>query len=224
VSFLIVAIKGLMDWSTWPALAKGLVPTVPEDLPVVGNDKVRSGFTQILAIAGQALPPSVMLAYGYLAANAGQKRTELRAAFRKTVQNLGIVWGLFSVVVIVAGSTALHAVYTGPTGTGVTIAQIEAFRSRARCSPAFQCARVLAPRFFSLGLVAFTTLIPVSLTMTYFTLDMAKRNWRFTPDNDVQAGLPSGLRCRRDRRSECRRFKAILRWSAILSSRLLPSP
>ena len=43
----------------------------------------------------------------------------------------------------------------------------------------------LAPRFFSLGLIAaaFTTLISVSLTMTYFCLDMAKRNWRFTPDN-----------------------------------------
>ena len=34
-SFLVVAIKGLMDWSTWPALAGGLVPTVPPDVPVV---------------------------------------------------------------------------------------------------------------------------------------------------------------------------------------------
>ena len=43
----------------------------------------------------------------------------------------------------------------------------------------------LAPRFFSLGLVAagFTTLISVSLTMTYFCLDMARRDWRFTKDN-----------------------------------------
>ena len=84
-----------MDWSNWPALAKGLVPTVP---PVVGDgDKLRSGFTNTLVIAGQALPPS-MLAYGYLAANAGQKKTELRAAFRKTVQNLGIVWAVFGVL------------------------------------------------------------------------------------------------------------------------------
>jgi Mn2+/Fe2+ NRAMP family transporter len=43
----------------------------------------------------------------------------------------------------------------------------------------------LAPRMFSLGLVAaaFTTLISVSLTMTYFCLDMTRRDWRFTPDN-----------------------------------------
>jgi len=190
ISFLVVAIKGLMDWSTWPALAKGLVPTVPPDLPVVGSDKVRSGFTQILAIAGQALPPSVMLAYGYLAANAGQRKTELRAAFRKTVQNLGIVWGLFSVMVIVAGSTALHAVYngSGPTYLGVShYSQIESIPVAGQVlGPAFPgVLSFLAPRFFSLGLIAaaFTTLISVSLTMTYFCLDMAKRNWRFTPDN-----------------------------------------
>jgi Mn2+/Fe2+ NRAMP family transporter len=41
----------------------------------------------------------------------------------------------------------------------------------------------LAPRFFSLGLIAaaFTTLISVALTMTYFCLDMAKRTG--APDN-----------------------------------------
>ena len=43
----------------------------------------------------------------------------------------------------------------------------------------------LAPRFFSMGLIAaaFTTLISVSLTMTYFCLDIARRNWHFTDDN-----------------------------------------
>ena len=82
VSFLIVAIKGLMDWATWPALAKGLVPTVPPDLPSSATRQVRSGFTQILAIAGQALPPSVMLAYGYLAANAGQEAALRRRSER----------------------------------------------------------------------------------------------------------------------------------------------
>jgi Mn2+/Fe2+ NRAMP family transporter len=189
-SFLVVAIKGLMDWSTWPALAGGLVPTVPPDVPVMGDTRVRSGFTQIIAIAGQALPPSVMLAYGYLAANAGQVKSDLKLAFRKTVQNLGVVWGLFSVMVIVAGSTALHATYTGAglSYLGVShYSQIESIPVAGQVlGPAFPGALAfLAPRFFSLGLIAaaFTTLISVSLTMTYFCLDMARRNWRFTPDN-----------------------------------------
>ena len=190
VSFLVVAIKGFLDWTTWPALAAGLVPTVPADVPVVGDTRVRSGLTQIIAIAGQALPPSVMLAYGYLAANSGQRKGDLKKAFHKTVQNLGIVWGLFSVMVIVAGATALHATYTGsgPTYLGVShYSQIESIPVAGQVlGPAFPGAlSFLAPRFFSLGLIAaaFTTLISVSLTMTYFCLDMAKKDWRFTHDN-----------------------------------------
>ena len=132
------------------------MPSVPPDVPVVGDTRVRSAFTQILAIAGQALPPSVMLAYGYLAANAGQGRGDLRQAFRKTVQNLGVIWGLFSVMVIVAGATALHAVYTGtgPTYLGVShYSQIESIPVAGQVlGPAFPGAlSFLAPRFFSLG-------------------------------------------------------------------------
>jgi Mn2+/Fe2+ NRAMP family transporter len=189
-SFLIVAIKGLLDWATWPALAAGLVPSLPPDVPVVGDTRVRSGITQIMAIAGQALPPSVLLAYGYLAANSGQTIADIKPAFWKTVKNLGVVWGLFSVMVIVAGATALHAVYTGtgPSYLGVShYSQIESIPVAGQVlGPAFPGALgFLAPRFFSLGLIAaaFTTLISVSLTMTYFCLDMARRNWRFTPDN-----------------------------------------
>ena len=71
VCFIVVAIKGLVDWRTWPALARGLVPNIPANAPVVGGTGVREGFTQLMAIAGQALPPTVFLTYGYLAANAG---------------------------------------------------------------------------------------------------------------------------------------------------------
>ena len=192
VSFLVVAIKGILDWATWPGMAAGLVPNIPADVPVVGDTRVRGAFTQILAIAGQALPPSVMLAYGYLAANAGQTKRDLPAAFRKTVQNLGVVWGLFSVMVIIAGTTALHNLYTGsgPTYLGVShYSQIESIPVAGQVlGPAFPGALgFLAPRFFSLGLIAaaFTTLISVSLTMTYFCLDMWRKDWRFTADNSL---------------------------------------
>ncbi|HEV8395755.1 MAG TPA: divalent metal cation transporter [Vicinamibacterales bacterium] len=192
VSFIVVAIKGLLDWRTWIALGQGLVPQVPAPVPVVGSGRTRDAFTQIMAIAGQALPPAVFLSYGYLAANAGYKGTaaEIRGAFWKTVQNLGVIWGLFSVVVIVAGATALHAVYTGagPGYLGVShYSQIESIPVAGQVlGPAFPGALgFLAPRFFSIGLIAaaFTTLISVSLTMTYFCLDMARMNWHFTADN-----------------------------------------
>ena len=188
--FIIVAIKGLADWRTWIALGGGLVPQIPPDLPVAGSDKVRNGFTQVMAIAGQGLAPAVFLSYGYLAANAGYTVRDIKPAFWKTVQNLGVIWGLFSVTVIVAGATALHAVYTGqgPAFLGVShYSQIESIPVAGQVlGPALPGALgFLAPRLFSLGLfaAAFTTLISVALTMTYFCLDIARKDWRFTDDN-----------------------------------------
>jgi manganese transport protein len=191
VCFVFVAIKGLLDWTTWPELVRGLVPHVPDSLPVADDTgRVRNGFTQIMAIAGQALPPAVLLSYGYLTANSGYTPADAKKSFWKTVTNLGVVWGLFSLVVIVAGATALHNVYTGsgPELLGVRhYSQIESIPVAGQVlGPAFPGALgFLAPRFFSLGLIAaaFTTLISVSLTMTYFCLDIARRNWRFTNDN-----------------------------------------
>lgn len=190
VCFIIVAAKGLLDWYTWPALVHGLVPSIPPDVAVVGTPRVREGFTQILAIAGQALPPTVFLTYGYLASNAGYTTFDIKRAFWKTVQNLGVIWGLFSVVVIVAGTTALHNVYTGngPSFLGVShFSQIESIPVAGQVlGPAFPGALgFLAPRFFSLGLVGagFTTLIAVSLTMTYLCLDIARKDWHFTRQN-----------------------------------------
>ena len=193
VCFIVVAIKGLFDWSTWPRLAAGLVPQIPDPVPVFGDPaRSRNAFTQIMAIAGQALPPAVLLSYGYLAANSGYTTADVKRTFWKTVTNLGVVWGMFSLVVIVAGATALHDVYTGngPTLLGVShYSQIETIPIAGQVlGPAFPGALgFLAPRFFSLGLIAaaFTTLISVSLTMTYFCLDITQRNWRFTDDNQA---------------------------------------
>jgi hypothetical protein len=143
-----------------------------------------------MAIAGQALPPTVFLTYGYLHSNAGYTVADAKRAFWKTVQNLGVIWGLFSVVVIVAGTTALHNVYTGagPSYLGVShFSQIESIPVAGQVlGPAFPgFLGFLAPRFFSLGLIGagFTTLISVSLTMTYLCLDMFGRDWHFTRSN-----------------------------------------
>ena len=116
------------------------------------------------------------------------------------MQNLGVIWGLFSVVVIVAGATALHAVYTGsgPSYLGVShYSQIESIPVAGQVlGPAFPGALgFLAPRFFSIGLIAaaFTTLISVSLTMTYFCLDMARKDWHFTTENTAVQGRLRGV-------------------------------
>jgi len=47
ICFILVAVKGLMDWRTWSGLLKGLIPHIPENIHIVGSDSVRNGFTQL---------------------------------------------------------------------------------------------------------------------------------------------------------------------------------
>ena len=194
VCFIVVAIKGLLDWTTWPALARGLDPADSCRSPRGRRSRAHAERHSVRSWPSpdRRCRPAVLLSYGYLSANSGYTRADIKRTFWKTVTNLGVVWGLFSVVVIVAGATALHAVYTGsgPTLLGVNhYSQIESIPVAGQVlGPAFPGALgFLAPRFFSLGLIAaaFTTLISVSLTMTYFCLDIVRKNWRFTNDNTL---------------------------------------
>ena len=192
VCFIVVAIKGLTEWQTWVGLIKGLVPKIPSDLPIVGTDRVRSAFTQLMGIAGQALPASVFLSFGYFTSNAEFTATDVKATLRKNIINFGVIWGLFSVVVVVAGSTALHNFYTNPTvieGQITHFSQIEkVFDAGYVIAPALPAAlRFIAPPIFSLGLfmAGFTTLVAVAMLMVYFCLDIVGRNWKYTPDNNA---------------------------------------
>lgn len=184
-AFIIVAVKGLLDWKTWVELAKGLVPKVPKNLHVVGSENVRSGFVQLMAIAGQALPASVFLSYGYFTGNAEYSAADMKKSFWKSVQNFGVIWGLFSVVVVVAGTTALNNVYSDPSK--LHFSQIDSVVEAGKViTPALPDAiSFIAPRIFSLGLLAaaFTTLISVAMIMTYFTLDILGKDWKFGAKN-----------------------------------------
>ncbi|HUT63713.1 MAG TPA: divalent metal cation transporter [Anaerolineae bacterium] len=186
VCFIIVAIKGLLDWKTWVGLAQGLVPQIPEDIKVVGSEGMRRGFTQLMAIAGQALCATVFLSFGYFTSDAEYKEEDIKRSFWKNVLNFGVIWGLFSVVVVVAGVTALHNVYTG-AGGGLHFSQIDSVYNAGKViTPALPSAiSFLAPRIFSLGLfvAAFTTMISVAMLMTYFCIDIVGKDWRLRKGN-----------------------------------------
>jgi manganese transport protein len=194
ICFIIVAVKGLMQWTTWAGLLGGLVPKIPESLKVAGTpDMVRGGFRQMMAIAGQALPASVFLSYGYFTSNAGYTVSDLKKNFKKSVLNFGYIWGTFSVVVVVAGVTALHNVYRGQDG-GLHYSQIATVGDAGRViTPALPKALgFLASPVFSLGLFAagFTTVISVALMMTYFCLDLIGKDWKLREGNKLfQCGL-----------------------------------
>lgn len=193
ICFIIVAIRGLTQWDTWVELVKSfLPPKLPEDLVVVdpraGGETVRSAFRQLMGIAGQALPASVFLSMGYFTSNADFTSKDLRNTFRKNIINFGVIWGLFSVVVVVAGTTALHQFYVGSGAPGdLHFSQIdnvaEAGRVLAPALPVF--IQPWASRIFSLGLWAagFTTLVAVAMLMVYFCLDIVGRDWKYTEKN-----------------------------------------
>jgi len=184
--FIIVAVKGLMQWQTWIGVFKGLIPKIPENVQVVGSSSVRGGFTQLMAIAGQALPAAVFLSYGYFTSNAEYTESDLKKNFWKSVLNFGLIWGMFSVVVVVAGVTALHNVYTG-AGGGLHYSQISSVPEAGKViAPALPAAiNYLATPIFSLGLLvaAFTTTISVALIMVYFCLDIVGKDWRLREGN-----------------------------------------
>jgi len=184
--FLIVAIKGLFQPQTWIGLVKGLIPKIPEDIQVVNSTAVRSGFMQLMAIAGQALPAAVFLSFGYFTSDADYSEANLKENFRKSVINFGYIWGGFSVIVVVAGVTALHNVYDG-SGGRIHFSQIASVYDAGKViAPALpEALKHLATPIFSLGLLvaAFTTMISVALIMVYFTLDILDKNWRFREGN-----------------------------------------
>ena len=190
VCFIIVALKALFDLHTWVEIGRGLVPNIPHDLAVAGTDPVnyRRGFTHLMSIAGQALPASVFLAYGYFTANANYTAADFKRSFRKTVINMGFIWGAFSVTVVVAGYFALNLVYRGSGMPGdLHFSQIETVPQAGQVlAPALPAAiGFLANRIFSLGLfaAAFTTIITVAMIMVYFTLDIVGREWHITDEN-----------------------------------------
>ena len=199
VCFIIVALKAFLDWHTWIEVAKGLVPQIPPDMPIVGTDpvKYRPGFTQLMSIAGQALPASVFLAFGYFTANANYKAVDLKASFRKTIINMGFIWGAFSFVVVVAGYFALHLPYQGTGAPGdLHYSQISTIPQAGQVlTPALPSfVGFLARPIFSIGLfaAAFTTLISVAMIMVYFTLDIVGKEWRITQEN-MSARVALGL-------------------------------
>ena len=95
-------------------------------------------FTQIMAIAGQALPPAVFLTYGYLAANAGYTAADIKRAFWKTVheprRDLGPVLGRRDRRRRHGAAQRLHRQRPRRTSASATTRRSKAFPSPARCS------------------------------------------------------------------------------------------
>tara|TARA_R110001599_G_scaffold353231_1_gene591053 strand:- start:137983 stop:139257 length:1275 start_codon:yes stop_codon:yes gene_type:complete len=174
--FMIVAISGL---SQFGAILQGFMPQIPADLPVQGQAVVRQGSSSIIAIVGSALAPAALLGIPYMCADNLRGAPDLRAEFRSAIINLGLVFGGYSVFVIIAGGYALY-----PQVDHASIDTVnEAGRVLVNAFPAG--LGFLGPLIFSIGMLiaALTTFVVVVQVICYFWLDMFGKDWHDTVEN-----------------------------------------
>jgi Mn2+/Fe2+ NRAMP family transporter len=174
--FLLVALRGFAEW---PAILRGLLPSIPADLPVPGGAGTREASTSIIAMLGSAIAPAALLGLPYLSADAGTGPSQLSVAFRQSVLNLGLLFGVYAMLVVIAGGYALFVL----PGHAALADVRQASQVLQGVFPGLLAP--LGPLVFSLGLfvAALTTLVVASQVTVYFVLDMLGRAWRFTEDN-----------------------------------------
>lgn len=182
VCFLIVAFRGFQDFSS---ILKGLFPHIPDDLAVPGSGSVRHIGTSIMAIAGGVLAPGSLLSMSYLMKDSQSSPEQFGPNLRKAILNLGVIFGGYSIFVLVAGGYALY-----PLPENAAIEQIDqAGRVLTRALPGELAW--LAPRIFALGLFmcGLTTLVVIAQAMSYLTLDVLGKDWKHTRENRLFSGL-----------------------------------
>lgn len=174
--FLVVAFRGFQEL---PAIINGFVPKIPDDLVVPGTDNLRLSGQSIMAIIGTALAPAALLGIPYMSADNVKGSPDLKHEFRQAVVNLGVIFGCYSIFVVVAGGFALHSL--------ADHAQIDTVHEAGRVLvKAFPVGLgFLGPLIFSIGicLAALTTFIVVVQVISYWLLDMLGYDWHDRADN-----------------------------------------
>ncbi len=180
--FLVVAFRGFSDILL---ILRGLIPSIPEALPVPGSSVARSAGVSIIAIAGGVLAPASLLGMSYLTKDSQSSVSQFGRNLWMAIINLGLIFGCYSLFVLIAGGYALY-----PLSENAAIEQIhQAGQVLTRALPGN--ISFLAPRIFALGLFVcgLTTLVVIAQVMAYLTLDVLGKNWRHTQDNRLFSGL-----------------------------------
>ena len=176
VCFLVVALRGFQEL---PAILNGFVPHIPDDLAVPGSDSLRLSGQSIMAIIGTALAPAALLGIPYMSADNTSGMPDLKREFHKGVINLGVIFGCYSIFVVVAGGFALYNL--------ADHAQIDTVHEAGRVLvKAFPAGLgFLGPLIFSIGisLAALTTFVVVVQVVSYWLLDMLGFDWHDRADN-----------------------------------------
>ncbi|MBN1351392.1 divalent metal cation transporter [candidate division KSB1 bacterium] len=177
ISFSIVAIRAFFHWEEVKLMFSGLMPRIPDEVRYLkdGIEKSRSGLVFASAIIGGAVASTAILSFPYFTTEGGYKREDVKSQFKKHVITLGVIFGIYSVILLIAGAFTLHKLPASAT-----------FEGASQMSLALKDALGPFSSFlFSIGLFicAYTTLIILAQLATYFVLDALGRDWRFSKDN-----------------------------------------
>lgn len=172
--FLLIAIRSFGELGD---ILAGFVPSIPPDLQAA--DAVRSSTGSIIAIVGSAIAPGALLVIPYLSSDAGSGATTLRQDLRKSILNLGVIFGAYAMFILVAGG---HALYPLPDHAAIDTVH-EAGLVLTAAFP--QALSAIGPAIFTIGLfiAALTTLIICIQVIIYLMLDALGLDWAYTDDN-----------------------------------------
>ena len=178
--FLLIALRSFGEIGE---ILAGFVPRIPPDLPA--TDATRSSTGSIIAIVGSAIAPGALLVIPYLSSDAGSGSTTLRRDLRKSILNLGFIFGAYAMFILIAGGFALY-----PLRDHADIQTVhEAGQVLTAAFP--QAVSAIGPTIFTIGLfiAALTTLIICIQVIVYLTLDAFGLDWAYTDTNRVYRRL-----------------------------------
>jgi Mn2+/Fe2+ NRAMP family transporter len=176
VCFLLIALRSFGEAGD---ILAGFVPQIPPDLPVPGRDTLRLSTGSIIAIVGSAIAPGALLTIPYLSSDASAGTLNLKQDLRKYIINLGLIFGGYSMFLLIAGG---YALYPLPNHAEIETVH-EAGQVLTKAFP--DAISFVGPVIFTLGLfiAAMTTLVICVQVIIYLSLDMFNKPWTFSTDN-----------------------------------------
>lgn len=170
ICFTTVAVEAFVHLDQLAKFFQGFLPSIPED------NHGRSAIVSMASIAGGAVALTAILSYPYFTIQAGYKMKDMPMAFKKHFWSFGIIFGIYSVVILVASAYRLF-----PTP--------EAYQTiKDAQSAGAVLSGVLGPvgvTAFCIGLFlcGYTTLVVVAQLISYFILDGLGMDWTFEKKN-----------------------------------------
>ncbi len=180
VCFLLIALRSFGDLGD---ILAGFIPRIPEDLPADGA--VRTATGSIIAMVGSAIAPGALLVIPYLSSDASTGALQLREDLKKSILNLGVIFGAYAMFILIAGG---YALYTLPNHADIDTVH-EAGQVLTTAFPA--AIGFIGPMIFTVGLfiAALTTLVVCIQVINYLTLDALGGDWTYSSDNRTSRRL-----------------------------------